>query len=178
MAVDLLMPLERLGFADITLWMISFALVYGLMSQAKVPKDKAPRAIIGFVVSFMVLLATPGALLTTITNLGTGLLVVLLGIIMLMVFVEAGGVKHYVLTKGKDEKGKDIEYNREVKLFQKTPLLTAAVLIVVAIVLFLGAGGLSVANIQLPIDPLGAAFLAMVALAVVWLVVGGQKKED
>jgi hypothetical protein len=174
--VALLAELERLGFADVMLWVISFALVYGLMSQAGIPKDRAPRAIIGFVVAFLVLMASPAALITTISNLGTSLLVTLLGVMMLLVFIEAGGVKHYEEEKKYDEKGKYIgSIHHEKRLFHKTPYVTAIVLILAAIVIFLGAGGLNVANIQLPIDPLGAAFLAMIAIAIVWLV--SEKKE-
>jgi hypothetical protein len=178
MATELLAGLERLGFADVMLWVISFALVYGLMSQANIPKDRAPRAIIGFVTAFLVLLATPTALLATITNLSTGLLVVLLGIMMLLVLIEAGGVKHYELQTERGPKGEKIEYHKATKLFHKNPMVTGVVLIIAAIVLFMGAGGLNVANIQLPIDPLGAAFLALIAIAVIWLVGEKPKGED
>jgi len=168
--VALLAELERLGFADVILWVISFALVYGLMSQAGIPKDKASRAIIGFVAAFLVLMASPASLITTITNLGTSLLVVLLGIMILLVFIEAGQVKHYQEKKGKTEKGQEYTYHEEIPLFHKSPKVTATILIFAAVVIFLAAGGLNLANINIPIDPMGAAFLVMVAMAILWLV--------
>jgi hypothetical protein len=167
---SLLVELERLGFADVILWVISFALIYGLMSQAKIPKDKASRAIIGFVAAFLVLMASPASLITTITNLGTSLLVVLLGIMILLIFIEAGQVKHYKEKRGKTEEGKEYAYHEEIKLFHKSPKVTAMILIMAAAVIFLAAGGLNLANINLPIDPMGGIFLAMVALAILWLV--------
>ena len=49
MALESLQQLERLGFPDLLLWLLTFAVVYGVLSQAKVPKSAASRAIISIV---------------------------------------------------------------------------------------------------------------------------------
>ncbi|MFH0830257.1 MAG: hypothetical protein V1887_03810 [Candidatus Aenigmatarchaeota archaeon] len=175
---DLLLPLERLGFGDILLWLLSFALVYGILNQTNMPKSKPVRGIIAIVVAFFVLLSAPASIITTLTNLSTGLLVVLLGILVVFTFLEIAGVKHLKVGKTKKIKGPDgkeydapAEYVQE-NMFTGHPKVWAAVLIIVAIVLFAGAGGLSITGLALPsgIDPMGALVMAMIALAVIWLV--------
>lgn len=181
---DLLLPLERLGFGDILLWLLSFALVYGILNQVGMPKSKPVRGIISIVVAFFVLLSAPAMIISTLTNLSTGLLVVLLGILVIFTFLEIAGVKHLKAVKGKYKTpdGKEVE---GISGYQAAPMFTghpkvwAAVLILVAIVLFVGAGGLSITGLALPagIDPMGAAVMAMIALAVVWLVMEKGDKD-
>jgi len=174
---DLLLPLERLGFGDILLWLLSFALVYGILNQTNMPKSKPVRGIIAIVVAFFVLLSAPGSIISTLTNLSTGLLVVLLGILVIFTFLEIAGVKHMKanMKKVKGPDGKEVEVPTDwvpENMFTGHPKVWAAVLIIVAIVLFAGAGGLSITGLALPsgIDPMGALVMAMIALAVIWLI--------
>src|SRR3990172_5660582 len=84
--------LERLGFADILLWLLTFAVVYGILSQVKVPATNAPRAIISIVAGFLVLLAVPTQLVDVLSNISSSLILVGLGILALVVFLEVAGV--------------------------------------------------------------------------------------
>lgn len=177
MAVDLLMQVERLGFGDILLWLLSFALVYGILNQVNMPKARPVRGIIAIVVAFFVLLSAPDMIIRTLTNLSTGLLVILLGILVIFTFLEIAGVKHLNPVKGKFKGPEGKEYEgiagyQPASMFTGHPKVWAAVLIMVAIVLFVGAGGLSLTGIALPagIDPMGALVIAMIALAVIWLI--------
>ncbi len=171
---SLLAPLERLGFGDIVLWLLSFALIYGILSQIKVPNNSSAQAIIALVVAFFVLMAAPSGLVSTISNLSIALLVGLLGILVLLIFIEVGGVQH--ARQGKKvvqgEHGPvEIPIIEEAKLFTKHPRQTAAILITLVALMFVGAGGLDSIGIALPagVDPLGALFMAVIAVAVIWM---------
>src|SRR3989338_6986589 len=59
MALETLTQLERLGFPDLLLWLLTFAIVYGVLSQIKMPKSAASRAIIGIVSGLFVFIFAP-----------------------------------------------------------------------------------------------------------------------
>src|SRR3989344_9635675 len=92
MALDLTM-LTNLGFPQILLWLLSFALIFGVLDQVKIPKDKPSRGIISIVVAFLVLFSVPTSLITTISSLSTNLILVILAVLTFIVFLEAAGVK-------------------------------------------------------------------------------------
>lgn len=172
---DLLLPLERLGFGDIVLWLLSFALIYGILSQIGLPKAKSAQAIIALVFAFFVLMAAPSGLVTTISNLSIGLLVGLLGILVLLIMVEVGQIQHV------EQKWETVQTEHgprrvpvgvdKSKLFTRHPKQMAAIIITLVALMFIGAGGLGNIGIVLPsgIDPLGALFMAVVAVAVLWM---------
>ena len=182
MADLLFAPLERLGFGDIVLWLLSFALIYGILSQLNLPKAKSAQAIIALVFAFFVLMAAPSGLITTISNLSIGLLVALLGILFLLIMIEVGNVRHLGPTGEREVDiggGKKVKVPvfGETKLFTKHPKQMAAIIITLVVLMFVGAGGLGNIGITLPagIDPLGALFMAVVAVAVIWML---TQKED
>ena len=107
--------LERLGFADILLWLLTFAIIYGVTSQVGegIPKSKAARAIIAIVVAFLVLLAVPTTLISILEKMSSGLVLVIIGIIAFIAFLEVAGIKVgkkiYVINPktGKEELAKE-----------------------------------------------------------------------
>ena len=142
------------------------------------PKSNAARAIIAFVFAFFVLIGTPPSFLETISNLSTAALVLLLGILMFFVFIEAGGVQHFKskVVKEIEHEGKPLKISEHEsrKLFTKSGrMFLIAGVIIAAVLIFIGAGGLGGVGLAIPVVPLGAVFLAMIILAIVWLVVGG-----
>ncbi len=167
--------LANLGFAEILLWLLSFAVVFGVLSQAGkegMPKDKGTRAIIAIVVAFMVLFATPSSLIATLSTLSTNLLLVILAVLTFIVFIEAAGVKatpsKYVAHKGKVQK---IEEPKTI--FEQYSKHFAIAFIIIAVLLFVGAGGLGLLGIGavLPQTSLMTLlFFLVVILAVVWLI--------
>jgi len=96
MPIEPMLFLERLGFADVILWMISFATVYGLLSQfgGGMPKSKPARAIIGMVTAFFVLM-TPLApqLIAVLSKMSMNMVLLILGLLVFIVFIEMAGVK-------------------------------------------------------------------------------------
>src|SRR3989344_5742500 len=92
MAIDL-STLQSLGLPEITLWLLSFAILYGLMSQVKIPESQAARAIISIVIAFFVILSAPLALTNVLSKMTSSLVIVLIGIIVLLIFVKSGGLQ-------------------------------------------------------------------------------------
>lgn len=173
--------IQRLGIGDILLWLLSFAIVYGILSMVNIPKQKSIQGIIAIVLAFMVLLAVPAALITTLSTLSTGLVVVMLGILVFLVLVEAAGMKHYEKRKitGKTEAGEPYELPalEEIPLFTKHKEILAAALVIIAVLIFVGAGGLNLIGFKLNIDITGVAFLIMIILAVLWMIKGGKGEK-
>jgi len=171
--------LQRLGFADILLWLLSFAVVYGILAQVNIPKSKQVQAIIAIVAAFFVLMAAPVSLMSTISQLSTGLIVVLMGLIIFMVFLEVGGIKHVEYEAVTNEKGEVVGGKPTmVHFFSKNPYVIAITLILIAGLLFVGAGGLKLVGISIPygVDTTGLLFLIMIIIAVLWMITGEKKK--
>ncbi len=171
-----LQQLERLGFPDLLLWLLTFAVVYGVLSQAKVPKSAASRAIISIVSGMLVLMAAPASLISIISNMSTNLIVLILGLLTLIVFLEAAGVKvgKFTGVAPKNEKGEhELKKTGEPKkLFEKHSMEFAVVLIILAGLVFVGSGGLNLmgGNISFgETNLVSIGFLVAVVLAVLVL---------
>src|SRR3990167_6474385 len=88
---DITSTLQNLGFGEILIWLLTFAVVYGILShvgEKGMPKSNASRAIISIVLAFLVLLAVPGALINVLSNLATSLVLVLVGLLVFIVILE------------------------------------------------------------------------------------------
>ncbi len=160
---EFLSTLQNLGFPEILLWLLSFAIVYGVMSQAKIPDSKPARAIIAIVVGFLVIFSAPTALIDVLSKMSTALVLVVLGILVLLVFLEIAGIKH-----------------PQGSYMQQYAKWFAPIFIIIAILVFVGAGGLQL--IGLPqIDLSGQAnvtlfFFIVIILAIVWMLM--EKEQD
>lgn len=173
--------LERLGFADIVLWLLSFALVYGLLShigKKGMPESNVARAIIGIVAAFFVLLSVPAQLITILSSMSTGLVLLVVGILVFMVFIELAGV-HVGKYTGEieyDEKGKPkgIKGTGEPrKPFEKHPIAFAGLLIIFALLVFIAAGGLNLLGFNIILNSSTTTtllILGVIVLAVYWLI--------
>lgn len=158
--------IQRLGFADILLWLLTFAVVYGIMSQAIPKLRKETSAIIAIVIGFFVIMAAPVALITFLSKLSSYLVLMVLGLLVLIIFFEAAGV-HREIPIIKEGKYAGVEK----KPFLSHSMAVVAI-VVVAILLFVGAGGLDLIGFKLPygFDILGVVFLAAIIGAVLWMI--------
>ncbi|HLC51247.1 MAG TPA: hypothetical protein VJH90_02635 [archaeon] len=170
--------LQRLGFADILLWLLTFAIVYGLLSKAKVPQSKEAQAIIAMVFGFLVLFAVPSAVVGYISQLSTGLVLVLLGLLVFIVLMEALGFKLKKVLPVFDEKtGKKIgATEKEMSVFEAHPYVFGAAFLIIIALLFVSSGGLSILGIKIPtgFDITGTAVIIAVILAVLWILFKGE----
>ena len=158
--------IQRFGFADILLWLLTFAVVYGVMSQAMPKMRKEIVAIIGMVVGFLVITAVPTALIGFISQMSSYLVLLVMGILVLIIFIETVGLQ------------KEEHQFKEGKLVGKTkknilshPIAVVALLIIV-ILMFVGAGGLNLLGIKIPnnFDPTGVIFIAAIIGAILWMI--------
>jgi len=147
--------LRAAGFQLVLLWLLTLALSFGLLSHVDVPKSLTARGIISIVLSFLVLLAATAAQAAVfLENLVTSAVLIAVGLLAAVIFLEIAGAK-----------GEKHIFSTHFKFF-------APAIIVLAILIFIGAGGLPLLN--LPTfnigDPTFAIifFLAVMVIAV-WI---------
>jgi len=166
--------LERLGFADIVLWLLSFALVYGILTQIKMPQSNVARAMIGIVAAFFVLLSVPTQLILVLSSMSTGLILLVVGILVFLVFLELAGVKLGYATEEQEhpQYGK-IQKSGGKRVFEKHTTEFAVLLIIFAILIFVAAGGLNLLGLNILLNSSTTTTLLIIGviiLAVYWLI--------
>lgn len=176
MAFDISL-LTELGMPQILLWLLVFAIIYGVLKQIQVPKSKASRGIISMVAAFFVLISVPTSFVSVISTMSSSMLIVILGFLTLMVFIELGGIRHKEDVPAKDEKGNIIPgkiHKISVPLFSKNPYVLGIAFIIIAALIFVGAGGLQLLGFTgLPqFNIVGAGIIIMILLAVLWMIKG------
>jgi hypothetical protein len=153
---SMIVALRDAGFQLVLLWLLTLAVVYGILSHLELPKSMTARGVISIVSSFLVLVAAAGTMAANfLSNLATSAIAVAFGLMVTMIFLE--------ITKTK-EGGEHI--------FAKHPKFFAAALIIIAILVFIGAGGLSFIAIpeiaiSTPIAAIGLFLIVM--MASVWI---------
>jgi hypothetical protein len=163
--------LQGLGFAQILLWLITFAVVFGV--GKRVFGSKAVSAIVGIASGFLVLMAVPAALIGYIATMSTGLLVGVVGILAIIVFLEVVGVRRYMyktVRRSEDPKtGKIVEH--EITRTWVLSLIALAVL-GFGIWVFASAGGPSFFGLAtMPTVNWGTVIFVIIILAALyWLV--------
>ena len=168
--------LQRLGFADVLLWLLTFAIMYGVLEQVKIPDRKEARAIIAIVVGLLVLFAAPQTLTSFIGRMSTAFVLVAIGILVLIVFLEAAGLKHKVPIL--DKTGKPTGKFEEMPFLSKHPYIIGLTFVIIAILIFVAAGGLGLLGWKLPygFDVTGVIFFVAIILAII-LMIGTKEAE-
>lgn len=133
---------------------------------------------IGLAIAFLVLMAAPVALVNVLTEMSSNLILVAVGLLVLIIFLEVAGIKSTVsYVKGKDKEGKDVIDAKEISIFERYGYAFAIVLGIIAILIFINAGGLGLIGMQ-NINLSGAStttviFFIIILLAIFWLI--GEK---
>lgn len=187
MAVPFGAELQAFGLIDVILWMLSFAIMYGVLSQVNggkgIPQHRGSRAIISFVVALMVLFSAPRQLSEMISQISSSLLLVILGLLTLIVFIEAAGIKahkkHEEISKLKGKTFYDPK--EEESIFEAYRRYFAVALIFIALMIFMGVGGLNLIGLGDfggfgNVSILGAGLFVMVILAIVWMIAESGEK--
>jgi hypothetical protein len=173
--------LERLGFADIVLWLLTFALVYGILTQIKIPQSNVARAIIGLVAAFFVLMSAPAQLIMVLSSLSSNLILLVIGLLVFVVFIELANVGKFIGEKVKNKEGKEqLVYDKDHPLrhHKAHPELAAGLLIIFAILIFVAAGGLNLLGLSVMLNStttMTLIVIGVIILAVYWLV---NEKEE
>ena len=153
---SMIVALRDAGFQLVLLWLLTLAVVYGVLSHLELPKSMTARGVISIVSSFLVLVAAAGTMAANfLSNLATSAIAVAFGLIVTMIFLEITGTK-----VGGEH------------IFAKHPKFFAAALIIIAILVFVGAGGMSfiaipAIAISTPIAAIGVFLIVM--MASVWI---------
>ena len=161
---DLVVNLRAAGFQLVLLWLLTLAVVYGVLSHISLPKSTTTRGVIAIVASFMVLIAAAGTQAANfVSTLVSSSIVVAVGLMFTMIFLEITNTK-----MGGEH------------IFTKHPRFFGAALIILVILIFIGAGGLGIIN--LPAigfslsDPLIAIlFFLLVMVASIWIMAKESK---
>lgn len=158
---DGFMWLLGLGLPQVLLWVLTFAVVFAVLTKLKI-FSRAPAALISIVAGIFVLLAVPAALIAVIAGMSTGLVAVGIGIITLVALLEIAGAKHEV----KNQKGEVTGY---APWTHGHGTALATIMIVVALVIFYAVGGFALLGIGLPVFGMGTWLLILVGIAVLWM---------
>jgi hypothetical protein len=176
--VEVVTFFQKLGMTDLLIWLLSFAVIYGLLTLAKVPKSREARAIIGFVFGLLIILTAPTAAIAAfITKYASAMVLLAFGLLMLIIFFEVLGIK------GKrsifvEREGKRVKIGEEgvFPFLSEHPYLFSVALLIIAGFIFVAAGGLELIGIKIPagINPVGAAFFVLMVIAVLWMVLSKE----
>lgn len=162
-----ILNLKATGFPLVLLWLLTLAVVYGVLSQISggVPKSVPARGVISIVVSFMVLFAAAaGPAVTFITNLVLASILIAFGLMIAVIFLELSGAK-----VGGEH------------IFAKHPVFFGGVILIILVLVFIGAGAAGVIPIPYisvgePVIAIGL-FLLIMVLAIWVLMKETGKKE-
>lgn len=154
--------LAGLGLPQILLWVLTFAVVFEVLSRLKI-LGRAPAAIVSVITGLFVLMAVPNAVIQVIASMSTGLITLVIGLISLVALLEVAGVRH--ITYDKDGKA-----TGAYPYLQKHGTVVALVLFGLAVAIFVAAGGLGLVGIAaLPSIGLGTWVLIAIGVAVLWM---------
>lgn len=150
----LILNLKEAGFPLILLWLLTLAVVYGILSHVEIPRSMSARGVISLVAAFLVLFAAAATPATSfISNLVIASILIAFGLMIVMIFLEITG------TKAGGE-----------HVFAKHPRFFGAAIIILAILVFIGAGGLALVPVAVPTITSSLLailfFLAVMAVAV------------
>ncbi len=126
-------------FAVVLPWLLTFAIVFGVLSQLKdsgIPENKAARAIIGIVLAFIIA-PVLSPYVKQLAGLSAGFVAIIAGFLLVVIFVEVLGIKV--------EKDGD-----KVSFFEKYPKFFAFIIAMISVVVFIGTGGPEAMGIDLP----------------------------
>lgn len=158
------MVIENSYFVMLLPWLLTFAIVFGILGHYKIPQSKSARAIISIVIAFFTL-PFAGPILSTIQGLGTGLILIIMGIIFLLILFELTGTRHVepVVTPEGARK-------QPQRITEKYAIPFAIVVIIIAVLVFIGSGGMDVLGITIPSMNYSVLFfLGIMALAIFWM---------
>ena len=166
-------------FTYVLPWLLTFAIVYGILSHIAggMPKNKAARSVIALVMAFIV---APflGPWVEVLMSMIGSLVVLIAGLLVLIVFLEVMGIKKDIITEY-DEKGKP-KSSGKISIFEAYGTWFAILFVIIGVLVFISSGGLQALGWTVPVEivynwPL-MFFLAIVALAIWWMSTEPEKK--
>jgi len=157
----LIVSLRAGDFPLVLLWLLTLAVVYGILSHISLPKSHVVRGVISIVAAFMVLFAAAaGPAAVFIENIVVSGIVIAFGLLIVMIFLELAGIK------GGEH------------LFAKHPLFFGVAILILVILIFIGAGGLGIINlpsIRISEPIIAIVFFLIVMVMAIWILMKESK---
>ncbi|UCG95724.1 MAG: hypothetical protein JSV92_01600 [archaeon] len=155
-------------------WLLTFAIVYGILGHYNVPKNNSARTIIALVIAFFIM-PIAGPVVGILGQLGMGMLILFAGVLFIMILFEITGTRHYV---GIAEKGKKVDEKRHKITEVHYRSFGVAIAILVAMV-FVGAGGLQYLGYNVSLGAINyplVFFIGILVLIIWWMVKEGERQ--
>ncbi len=152
------------GIQLIFLWMLTLAIVYGILTHVKIPNSNSARGVIAIVTAFMVLFAAAATQVTAfLSTIVTSFIAIAFGLLLIIIFLEMTG------TKVGDK-----------HLFGAHPKFFGGIILLIGAAIFIGAAqmtGLFKFNILVSDTVLGMVFFLAIIVVAMWaLMKEGEKK--
>jgi len=163
-------PVEAfiLGARDIVipilLWLLTLAIVWGMLQHANTPKSPGARSVIAICAAFIVLFLATTMLTDFLGKLIISAVVIGVGLLITIMFLELSGVK---VGEGKN-------------LFQAHPKFFGGIILILVIAVFMGAGGMNIIGIpQIQISDTVIAFIVFlgVMLGAIYMMMAETKEK-
>ncbi len=181
MVTDIRSFLNALGLPEILLWLLTFAIVYGILTQAKILHSNATRAIIAMISGFFVLMAVPSATIAVLEKMISNWILLIIGLVVLIVLLEVGGVKAKPKVLEVDKEGKPKLFSAPENIFEAYGKVIAVILILFAVMIFVSAGGLELLGWKGVsfggISGNALLFLLIVIGAIAWMIYESKEKK-
>ncbi len=162
------LDVANLTLPQILLWLLTYAVVYGVLSQVGqgIPKSKAARSIIAIVSGFLVLMSNPTEILAVLSRMTGSMLLVLVGLLVFVVFIEMTHLGEQGIMKKSH-----ISY------------ILFIALVIIAAAIFVSAGGLELLGWQGAVMNISwnTIFFLIIIIAAIWWMVsseGGEKGKE
>ncbi len=153
---QMIQNLQGVGFfAYLLPWLLTLAIVFGILEHYDMPESTSARGVIAIVAAFIVL-PVGNVIAPFLESLVTGLIALGMGIIVAIIFVELLGYK-----------SGDVE-----NIFMGHPKIFGTIMIALAVLVFVGAGGMDLIGVEISISTeliTLLAFLLVISLGV-WFI--------
>lgn len=152
------------GLPLLFLWMLTLAIVYGVLSHTKLPNSNSARGVISIVAAFLVLFAAAATQVTAfLSSIVTSFVAISFGLLLIIIFLEMAGAKV----------GDKHVFNAHPKFF-------ATILILIGVAIFVGAAQmlkLNIPVINVSDTVLGMVIFLVIIVAAMWALMkeGGGK---
>ncbi len=153
---QMIQNLQGLGFfAYVLPWLLTLAVVFGVLEHYDMPDSPSARGVIAIVAAFIVL-PVGNLIAPFLQDLVTGLIAIGMGALVAIIFVELLGYK-----------AGEVE-----NIFMAHPKVFGAIMIALAVLVFVGAGGMDLIGVDVVITSelvTLLAFLLVISLGV-WFI--------
>lgn len=170
---ELSMLLGSEFFSYVLPWLLTFAIVYGILShigKEGLPQSNSARAIIGIVLAFIIAPAL-SPYVAYLMQFSAAFVALVAAFLVFIVLLEIFGLK--VRKSIVDEEGKPTGEMEELSIFEEYPKFFAFVIGVIAIIVFFASGANKAIGIEAPSITANYPllfFLGFMVLIVWWMI--------